>query len=380
MATPRHGALYDALRTVIDPELGADVVDLGMVSSARIDSDGIARVAIALTISGCPLRREIEAAARRAILSVDGVVEVDLSFAEMAPAEREALMGRARLKARERSATTAIAASTRVFAIGSGKGGVGKSSVSVNLAVALARRGERVGLLDADIWGFSVPRLLGMSGPIEAKAMKMQPVERAIGDGVLRVLSMGFLSGEDRAIMWRGLLLNRAVQQFVEDADWGDLDYLVIDLPPGTGDVQMGLARLLPQAEMVVVTTPPLAAQSVAARAADMARRGYMRVVGVIENMSYFVCAHGERYPLFGEGGGRRLADELGVELLGSIPIDPSIPIGGDAGHPVALDGGGVGDVFEAIADSLRALPGEVSGCTARMLDALDASVAPIKG
>src|SRR6202023_1705665 len=202
---------------------------------------------------------------------------------------------------------------TRVLAIASGKGGVGKSSITVNLAVALARRGLTVGILDADIWGFSVPRLLGMEGGVEARQGKMVPLEKPVGRGVVRVLSMGFLADEEQAIMWRGLVLNRAVQQFLQDAHWGDIDYLLIDLPPGTGDVQMGLARLLPRTEMLVVTTPPLAAQKVAARAADMARKGYLRVAGVIENMSDFTCEHGTSYALFGSGGGARRARGSGA-------------------------------------------------------------------
>ena len=221
-------------------------------------------------------------------------------------------MARARLLARDPAPATDIPDTARVIAVASGKGGVGKSSVTVNLAVALARRGLTVGVLDADIWGFSVPRLLGMQGEVEARDKKMVPLERRIGDGVLRVLSMGFLADEDSAIMWRGLILNRAVQQFLEDVHWGDLDYLLIDMPPGTGDIQMGLARMLPRTEVIVVTTPPVAAQKVAARTADMARKGYLRVAGVIENMSDFTCEHGTSYALFGSGGGARLAADVG--------------------------------------------------------------------
>ena len=250
---------------------------------------------------------------------------------------------------------TDIPDTARVIAIASGKGGVGKSSVTVNLAVALARRGLTVGVLDADIWGFSVPRLLGMTGEVEARDKKMVPLERRVGDGTLRVLSMGFLADEDSAIMWRGLILNRAVQQFLEDVHWGDLDYLLIDMPPGTGDIQMGLARMLPRTEVIVVTTPPVAAQKVAARTADMARKGYLRVAGVIENMSDFVCEHGTSYALFGSGGGARLAADVGVPLIGQIPLHPSVAAGGDAGHarwpwtPAAR----WPHAFDAIADSV---------------------------
>ena len=275
------------------------------------------------------------------VRSLDWVRSVEVRTAAMDADERAAVMARARWKAREDAPETAVSASTRVLAIASGKGGVGKSSVTVNLAVALAARGLVVGVLDADIWGFSVPRLLGMEGDVEARAGKMVPLERRIGAGTLRVLSMGFLADEEQAIMWRGLVLNRAVQQFLQDAHWGDLDYLLIDLPPGTGDIQMGLARLLPRTELLVVTTPPVAAQKVAARAADMARRGYLRVAGVIENMSDFTCEHGTTYALFGAGGGARLAHSLGVPLVGSIPLHPDLAAGGDAGVPVAMDAGG---------------------------------------
>jgi ATP-binding protein involved in chromosome partitioning len=288
-------------------------------------------------------------------------------------------MARARWKAKESAPETAVPASARVLAVASGKGGVGKSSVTVNLAVALAQRGCTVGVLDADIWGFSVPRLLGMEGDVEARQGKMVPLERKVGRGLVRVLSMGFLAGEDQAIMWRGLVLNRAVQQFLQDAHWGDLDYLLIDLPPGTGDVQMGLARMLPRTEMLVVTTPPVAAQMVAARAADMARKGYLRVAGVIENMSDFTCEHGTSYALFGSGGGERLARTLGVPLIGSIPLHPDLAAAGDAGTPVA---GGTGELAETFAELARVVAEEVApkleadGCTARMMERVEAAVA----
>jgi ATP-binding protein involved in chromosome partitioning len=270
-----------------------------------------------------------------------------------------------------------------VLAIASGKGGVGKSSVTVNLAVALARRGLTIGILDADIWGFSVPRLLGMEGGVEARKGKMVPLEKKVGDGLVRVLSMGFLADEEQAIMWRGLVLNRAVQQFLQDAHWGDLDYLLIDLPPGTGDVQMGLARLLPRTEMLVVTTPPLAAQKVAARAADMARKGYLRVAGVIENMSDFTCEHGTTYALFGSGGGARLAHGLGVPLIGSIPLHPDLAAAGDAGVPLAAGDGELGVVFaelaRVVAEEVAPLL-ESSSCSARLVERVAAAVASGEG
>jgi ATP-binding protein involved in chromosome partitioning len=232
------------------------------------------------------------------------------------------------------------------------------------------------------------PRMLGLDGTIEAARdagagpddrPAMRPVVRPVGEGTLEVLSMGFLSGEEEAIMWRGLMLNRAVQHFVEDATWGDLDYLLIDMPPGTGDIQMGLARMIPRAEMLIVTTPALAAQKVAVRAADMARKGYLRVAGVIENMSGFTCDHGERYDLFGSGGGERLAAEIGAPLLASIPLEPSVSAGGDAGRPVVLGDGPGAAAFAALVDAVVDVAPvvEMQDCTARVLDAIEDALGP---
>ncbi len=367
------------LRGVVDPELGDDIVDLGMVRGVEVSEEGDVRLEVALTIAGCPLRAQIERDVRGSVGAIPGVRSVALSIVQMDADQRAAVMARARWKAREHAPATAVPPRARVLAVASGKGGVGKSSVTVNLAVALACRGLTIGVLDADIGGFSVPRLLGMEGRLEARAGKMVPLERRITDGVLRVLSMGFLADEDRAVMWRGLLLGRAVQQFLQDAHWGDLDYLLVDLPPGTGDVQMGLARMLPRTEMLLVTTPPVAAQRVAARAADMARRGYLRVAGVLENMSDFTCEHGTTYALFGSGGGERLAAELGVPLVGSIPLHPDMAAAGDAGEPVALGEGELAAVFtdlaRTVAEDIAPLV-ETSGCTARLLEAVADAVA----
>ncbi|HEX3794224.1 MAG TPA: Mrp/NBP35 family ATP-binding protein [Acidimicrobiales bacterium] len=377
-AASRHDEVRDSLRAVIDPELGDTIVDLGMVRHIEVTGGGVV-VDVALTIAACPLRTQIEKDVRGQVEALDWVDSVDIRIATMDATERAAVMARARWKAREDAPETAIPATTRVLAIASGKGGVGKSSVTVNLAVALAQRGLTVGILDADIWGFSVPRLLGMEGGVEARGGKMIPLEKKVGAGLVRVLSMGFLAGEEQAIMWRGLVLNRAVQQFLQDAHWGDLDYLLIDLPPGTGDVQMGLARLLPRTEMLVVTTPPLAAQKVAARAADMARKNYLRVAGVIENMSDFTCEHGTRYALFGTGGGARLAHSLGVPLIGSIPLHPDLAAAGDAGTPVA---GGDGELAPIFAEVARMVAEEVapvletSSCSARLIERVEAAVA----
>jgi ATP-binding protein involved in chromosome partitioning len=375
---PSEDEVLARLRAVVDPELGDDIVDLGMVRKVEVSDDGDVRVDVALTIAGCPLRSQIERDVRGVAGAIPGVRSVDLTMAQMDSDERAAVMARARWKAREHAPATAVPPRARVLAVASGKGGVGKSSVTVNLAAALARRGLTIGVLDADIGGFSVPRLLGMEGRLEARQGKMVPLERRVGDGMLRVLSMGFLAEEDRAVMWRGLLLNRAVQQFLQDAHWGDLDYLIVDLPPGTGDIQMGLARMLPRTEMLLVTTPPVAAQRVAARAADMARRGYLRVAGVVENMSDFTCEHGATYALFGSGGGQRLAAELGVPLVGTIPLHPDMAAAGDEGEPVALGRGELAAVFahlaRAVAEDIAPVV-ETSGCTARLLDSVAGAV-----
>jgi ATP-binding protein involved in chromosome partitioning len=375
----REDEVRERLRAVVDPELGDTIVDLGMVRAVTIEGDHVV-VEVALTIAACPLRSQIERDVVGHVETLDWVRSAEVHVAAMDADERAAVMARARWKAREDAPETTVPPDARVLAIASGKGGVGKSSVTVNLAVALAARGFVVGLLDADIWGFSVPRLLGMKGGVEARQQKMIPLERSIGAGTLRVLSMGFLADEEKAIMWRGLVLNRAVQQFLQDAHWGDLDYLLIDLPPGTGDIQMGLARMLPRTELLVVTTPPVAAQKVAARAADMARRGYLRVCGVIENMSDFTCEHGTTYALFGSGGGERLARSLGVPLVGSIPLHPDLAAAGDAGVPVVLanEAGETAVVFEELA---RVVAEEVApliateSCTARLLDRVEAAV-----
>ncbi len=376
---PSVEAVRAALRSVIDPELGADIVELGMVTGVRTDG-GVIDVEVALTVAGCPLRAQIQRDVEMHVGSLPGVDRVTVATGVMDADQKREVMARARLHAREEAPSTDIPDTARIIAIASGKGGVGKSSVTVNLAVALARRGLTVGVLDADIWGFSVPRLLGMQGDVEAHDKKMVPLERRVGNGLLRVLSMGFLADEENAIMWRGLILNRAVQQFLEDVHWGSLDYLLIDMPPGTGDIQMGLARMLPRTEVLVVTTPPLAAQKVAARTADMARKGYLRVIGVVENMSDFTCDHGESYALFGSGRGARLAGDIGVPLLGQVPLHPSVSAGGDAGTPVALDDDQpLAAEFARMAHVLVTTAAPVvsmEGCSARVLERVEAAVA----
>ena len=370
------------LRGVVDPELGSDIVDLGMAKGATVDSDGNVVITIALTTSGCPLRAQIQKDVRSRISSLPGVTHVKLEWTELNAEEKAAAMQKARWNVRDKAPDTMIPATTRVITIASGKGGVGKSSVTVNLAAALAAKGFTVGVLDADIWGFSVPRMLGVDGRLQGSTdgeKKIVPNEKRIGTGLLKIVSMGFLvDDEEAALMWRGLMLNRAVQHFLEDVAWGDLDYLLIDMPPGTGDVAMGLARMLPRAEMIIVTTPAVSAQKVAIRAATMARKSFLRIAGVIENMSSFRCEHGEEYALFGTGGGETLARDAGVPLLGQIPIESSVAAGGDAGTPIALGDGPAAEAFRAIADLIVAEavpPVAMAGCSARMLDAAMAAL-----
>jgi ATP-binding protein involved in chromosome partitioning len=362
--------VLDLLRGVVDPELGGDIVELGMARGVTVSPEGNVDVKIALTISGCPLRGQIRSDIDHRLKSHPGVSSVHIEWDEMTADERTQVMQRARKKAAEGAPPTEIPDGARVLAIASGKGGVGKSSVTVNLAVALAAQGLTVGVLDADIWGFSVPRMLGVADRLSGDHGKIRPVERKVGSGLLKVVSTGLIvEEEETALMWRGLMLTKAVEQFLRDVHWGDLHYLLVDLPPGTGDVQMGLSRLLPRAEMIIITTPALSAQKVAVRAADMARRSYLRVVGVIENMTSFTCDHGESYALFGEGGGADLAAGIGCELIGQIPLEPAVATGSDVGEPVALaHQGPAGEAFRAIARHLVAVaapPLDPDACTA---------------
>lgn len=369
------------LRGVMDPELHDNIVDLGMVRSTDVTVAGAVTVEIALTVASCPLRSQIEADVRSKLAGLPGVTTVELRVGAMDAEEKAELMSRARLRARDDAPATQVPPTTRVVAVSSGKGGVGKTTTSVNLAVALRDRGFTVGVMDADIWGFSVPRMLGIEGRLTASDGMILP---HVSDG-LKVVSMGNLvDEEDTALMWRGLVLTKAVEQFLHDVAWGEMDYLVVDMPPGTGDVQMGLARMLPQAEMLVVTTPQRVAQKVAARAGSMARRSHMKIVGVVENMSGFTCEHGAHYDLFGTGGGDELAADLGVPLVASIPLDPSTVAGGDDGIPVVelAPDSPAASAYRELARLLAVElmpPPDMSGCTARIKDYLS-RVAPPPG
>jgi ATP-binding protein involved in chromosome partitioning len=325
-------AIMKALEAVIDPELKRSVVELDMVR--RVDvADGTVGVTIALTVPGCPLRASFEEQVDRALGSVEGVKEVELSFDVMSPEEKAALTTKLRGGVAERTPGISVDAATRVVAVVSGKGGVGKSTLTANLAAAFSRLGHRTGVLDADVYGFSIPTMLGIhQRPVVVDKMIVPPVR-----GDLKVMSIGFFLDDNTPIMWRGPMLHRALEQFLSDVHWGELDTLVVDMPPGTGDVAISLGQLLPRAEAVVITTPHKAAQQVAVRAAQMAQKTNMRLVGVAENMSYLARSDGEREELFGAGGGDALAEEVGAPLLARIPFDPRLGAYADEGEPMVL-------------------------------------------
>jgi ATP-binding protein involved in chromosome partitioning len=371
---PTRDDVLKTLEGVRDPELGGNIVELGMISDVSVNGSTV-NIGLALTIAECPMRNQIEDDTRRRILSMPGVEELNLRTTAMTKKQRAELMGVARRRAQENAEPTQVSPTTRVVAIGSGKGGVGKSSVAVNLAVAMAAAGYRVGLLDADIWGFSTPRMLGVEDRLHAddNTRLIEPVD---AQGVKLVSTGLIIESEETALMWRGLMLSKALEQFLKQVDWGELDYLLIDLPPGTGDIQMALTRMLPQAELVVVTTPQRAAQKVAVRVADMARRSYMPIVGVVENMAGLVCECGRVHEVFGQGGGQELADELGVPLIASIPLDPAVVPGGDTGRPVVSTAAGspAGEALRKTAAKLVELvpPAELETCTGRIAKILE--------
>ena len=329
-AAPTRDGVIELLRGVHDPELHRSIVDLGMVGDVQVDG-GRVTVPIRLTIAGCPLKAEIQRRVTDALDAMPGVDVIQVTMDTMTDEERRAM--RAGLTGgSDRPSPFQEGGRTTVIGIASGKGGVGKSSITANLAIALARQGATVGLLDADVYGYSIPRMMGVSRPAVAVDDLMMPIE---SHGV-RMMSIGFLTEEDSPVIWRGPMLHKALTSFITETWWDDPDYLLVDLPPGTGDVALSLAQLLPTASFVIVTTPQLAAQRVARRAAAMAARVNLPVVGVIENMSFFVAPDtGARYEVFSGGGGQLLATELGVPLLGRIPLEPAVAQAGDAGLPV---------------------------------------------
>jgi ATP-binding protein involved in chromosome partitioning len=330
---PTREQVLDSLRAVIDPELRRDIVELEMVRSIDVHDNGVVDVMVSLTTPGCPIRTHFQAGVTQAVRELEGVAGVNVSFDVLSDGEKAALgrkLGRGSLP------EGALAQVKNVVCVGSGKGGVGKSSVTANLACALAADGKQVGVLDADVWGYSQPRMFGLGNqrPRVNAERKLIPLDAHDG---IKVMSIGFFLEEDAAVVWRGPMLHKALQQFLEDVDWGALDYLLIDLPPGTGDVSMTLAQLLPQAKFLIVTTPQPVAQKVARRSAEMASKLKLEVAGVIENMSGFVTPTGERYTVFGEGGGQLLAEELEVPLLAKVPLTMGLREQSDAGIPLVL-------------------------------------------
>src|SRR6201996_3485152 len=330
---PTSEQVTEALRSVIDPELRRDIVELEMVRSIAVHANGVVDVMVSLTTPGCPIRSHFETGVAKAIRELDGVTGVNVTFDVLSGDEKAALgrkLGRGGLP------EGALAQVKNVICIGSGKGGVGKSSVTANLAAALSADGKKVGVLDADVWGYSQPRMLGVGAerPKVNAERKLLPIESHDG---ITVMSIGFFVEQDAAVVWRGPMLHKALQQFLEDVAWGQLDYLLIDLPPGTGDVSMTLAQLLPQAKFLIVTTPQPVAQKVAARSAEMAAKLKLEIAGVIENMSGFVTPGGERFQIFGEGGGQLLAEELGVPLLAKVPLTVPLREQSDSGLPLVF-------------------------------------------
>lgn len=339
-ATTVEAAIAAALSTVDDPEIRRPITELGMVRDVVLRPDGVAVIGLLLTVAGCPLKDKLRTDITAAVGAVDGVTGVEIDFGVMTPEQRKELQSSLRGDVQEPVIPFAQPGSrTRVYAVASGKGGVGKSSVTVNLAAALAAKGLRVGVVDADIYGHSVPRMLGADGrPTQVESMIMPPSAHGV-----KVISIGMFTPGNTAVVWRGPMLHRALQQFLADVYWGDLDVLLLDLPPGTGDVAISLAQLLPSAEILVVTTPQAAAAEVAERAGSIALQTHQRIVGVVENMSWLELPDGQRMEVFGSGGGTQVAESLSrlvgapVPLLGQIPLDTRLREGGDAGTPLVL-------------------------------------------
>ena len=332
---PTRDEVRAALRAVVDPELHQNIVDLGMVRAVEYPSPGDIAVTVSLTTAGCPIRSHFQTAVETTVSALPDVERVRVDFDVLSERERNDL--RERVGRSDGLPDGALAAVKNVICVGSGKGGVGKSTTTANLTAALFAEGKRAAALDADVWGYSIPRMLGVHG--KPKISERRRILPLVVHGGIKAMSIEFfLEGRDQAVVWRGPMLHKAIRQFLEDVEWGELDYLLIDLPPGTGDVSMTLAQLLPQSRFVIVTTPQPAAQQVAKRAAETARRFDLEIAGVIENMSGFVTPAGERYTIFGEGGGQLLADDLDVPLLGKVPLQEELRIGADEGLPLVLE------------------------------------------
>jgi ATP-binding protein involved in chromosome partitioning len=341
---PNRDEILKALEVVIDPELHRSIVELDMVRSIDVSANGVADVTVSLTTPGCPIKGHFQTAVAEAVTALEGIAHTNVYFDVLSDTQKQALqqkLGRGSLP------QGALAQVSNVICIGSGKGGVGKSTLTANLAAALAGEGKRVGVLDADVWGYSIPRMYGLGStrpPVSAQK-KIVPLE---AHGV-KVMSIGFFVEEDAAVVWRGPMLHKALTQFLQDVEWNALDYLLIDLPPGTGDVSMTLAQLLPQAQFLIVTTPQPTAQKVARRAAQMADKVSLQIGGIVENMSAFTTPSGERFAIFGEGGGQELADELDVPLLGKVPLTMPLREHADSGVPLVVE-----DPEDAAAQAIR--------------------------
>jgi ATP-binding protein involved in chromosome partitioning len=329
---PTREQILEALKAVIDPELRRDIVELEMVRAVEVRDGGIVDVTVSLTTAGCPIRNHFQTAVVDSVGKLDDVTQVNVAFDVLSDQEKGRLQERL---GRPGLPEGALAEVGNIICIASGKGGVGKSTLTANLAAAFAAEGKRAGALDADVWGYSIPRMLGL-GPQKPKVSAERKILPLEAHGV-KVMSIGFFLEEDSAVVWRGPMLHKALQQFLEDVAWGELDYLIVDLPPGTGDVSMTLAQLLPQSQFVLCTTPQPAAQRVARRAAELALKFKLEIAGVVENMAGFATPSGERYPIFGEGGGQLLADELDVPLLGKVPLTMPLREHSDAGTPLVL-------------------------------------------
>jgi ATP-binding protein involved in chromosome partitioning len=376
MPAPSTEAVHAALATVDDPEIHKPITDLGMVKSVDVAPDGSVAVSVYLTVAGCPMRDTITSRVTTAVAAVEGVTGVRVELDVMSATQRQEMQARLRAESgvTEREIPFAKPGSlTRVYAVASGKGGVGKSSVTVNLAAAMARSGLSVGVVDADIYGHSVPRMLGVTGrPTQVEDMIMPPSAHDV-----RVISIGMFVADNAPVVWRGPMLHRALQQFLSDVFWGDLDVLLMDLPPGTGDIAISVAQLVPPAELLVVTTPQQAAAEVAERAGTIALQTHQQIAGVVENMSWLPCPHcGERVDVFGSGGGQAVADGLSrslgapVPLLGQVPLDTRLREGGDTGRPLVLDdpSAPASQALQHVADQLghraRGLVGRSLGLT----------------
>ena len=345
-------ALRTAIGKVEDPEIHRSLEELNMLREVDIADDGSVRVLVALTIPGCPLKGKLTEDVTAAAMSVEGVTGVAVEFTSMTDEERGALTKQLG-GGEEREIPIARAGSkTRVIAVSSGKGGVGKSSVTTNLAVALAAKGNAVGVMDADVWGFSIPRMLGVDRPPTVVDEVLFPPEI---HGV-KAISMDFFVPDDQAVIWRGPMLHKAMEQFLSDVHWDEPDYLLVDMPPGTGDISISLSQFLPMAQALIVTTPQVTAQRVAKRAGLMALKVNQQILGIVENMSWFTGDDGQRYHIFGEGGGAALASELDVPLLGQIPLVPEVRSSADAGQPVAIadPGSEAAQAFAALADEVE--------------------------